>query len=366
MRKTAASAAILLLQIIFPAAASAEIHLKFSDSKQIVADSKEPKHFDIAWDGVNFGVVYDDYSYSGAFFLLVDPSGGVVRSAKKISSDKQAVYPKIIWTGKEYAILYAGGVPMGSSHRLNYYLARYNAAGDELSHKKLIGTSSYDSYAMQSQLLWTGKEYGIFYMADPDEPAGWANTRPLYCKADKSGKPGPILKEYYCEFTYTDSLWDGSRYIVVGMTTMRGWRPHGVAQLLTISEGGEILTETTVSGFGAMSSISGISIAPSKKKNTFLIALGGSIMISGAAPPAYWVSDLYTTTAKIKSKTVKGFSPKRASKTTIGDWQSPDLVSCGGRCYAVCYHAYSGCFIRVAEIKANGALVDTTLHVDSW
>ena len=370
MRKTAASAAILLLLIIFPAMVSAEIHFKFSASKQIVAASKEPTNFDIAWDGVNFGVVYDDYVYNGpscnVYLLLVNQNGNVVNGPVKISSEKNAFHPKIIWNGKEYAILYGGGVKSGTSYKFNYYLARYNAALNELSKKKLTGTANYKSHAMQSQLLWTDNGYAIFYVADPEEPKEWADTKPLYCRTDKSGVPGPILKEYNGEFRYTDAAWDGKRYIVVGVDVMQGWTPQGVAQLLTISENGEILNETTVSGFGAMTSAYGISITPLKKKNNYLIALGGSILADGAAPTAYWASDLYTTAVKIKSKAIKGFAPKIATKASAGQWQHPELVCCGSKNYAVCYYTDPSCNIRVAEIKTNGSKVDTTHQLDCW
>ena len=186
MAKKLALLAIAYL-LLMPAVVQAEHKFKWSTPKTLVHYSQNPQRPEIAWDGSNFGITYDDFYWnntsSAVYLILVNTDGIVVKGPIKISSEKYGMYAKIVWTGSAYGILYASATKVGTEWRVKYRLARYNAGGNKMSDRELTGDCDYYYGALNTKLIWTSNEFSIFYYADPDKQTAYANEYPIFCRS---------------------------------------------------------------------------------------------------------------------------------------------------------------------------------------
>ena len=358
-----AVAALLLM----PAAAQAQHKFKWTHPKTLVNYSQNPENPDIAWDGHNFGIVYDNFYYNNAssavYLILVNTDGNVVKGPIKISSKKYAFYAKIVWTGNTYGILYGAGTKVGTQWSLRYYLARYNSSGNKLGERELTGDSDYYYYTRHSKLIWTGSEFAIFYYADPDKQSTYASEYPIFCKADANGNPGPVLAQYQNLFDSFDAIWNGKEFLVVGADAFRGYVSEGVVQVLVLDKDGAIKQRKTVIGFAQMNNCEGTSITQIKGKK-YLVAVGNYRPEGAPATAAYnKTGDVYSSMIKVKKKSISGLDPKNVTKHEGENWISPKIYRVGKTNYlfATCG---SGCSYAFAKISDNGTITSNPLHYD--
>ena len=362
------AAIICLFLLCFSIEAMAQHNFRFSSPKTLVPAGQNPVHPDIAWDGNNFAVVYDDYFWSNnssaVYLILVNTNGQVVKGPIKISSKKYAFHPKIVWTGNAYGIVYGAGEKQGNVLQVKMYLARYNVAGNKLSEQKLAGDSDYERPAQLTKLIWTGKKFGIFYTADPNKIYTYANERPLFCTADSSGKPGSILQIFHYSVDAFDVAWDGKQYVVVGSDTYSGWQSEGVIQVLVLNENGTVTKRKSVIAFAAMDYCVGASIIPLKKKNRYLLAIGNTRPTETMGPAAVQkISDIYGSQIRLKKAGISGLAPKNITRNEAENCVNPTLIRAGNNTYMIS-NCGSGCSFTFAKINDNGLITSTPLHYD--
>ncbi len=365
-KKLVLQSALCLILLFISIEALAQHNFKFSQPKTLVPSGQNPEHPDIAWDGHNFAVVYDNYYYnnksSDVFLILVNTNGDVVEGPVKISSKKHALHPKIVWTGNAYGILYAAGQKQGNILQLKMYLARYNAAGKKLGEKALVGDLDSQWSAGMTKLIWTGKKFGIFYAADTEKRYSYCSEKPLFCNADSSGTPGEVLQTYRYSVENFDVTWDGKQYIAVSSDLYSGWRSEAVLQVLALDDEGAVTKSKAVIGFVPMDYCRGASIIPLKKKNRYLIAIGNVKPTETAAPSATLkTGDVFASQIKLKKKSVSGLAPKNITAHEPENWVNPTLIRAGNNQYMVS-HCGAGCSFAFAKLNDSGAIASTPLQ----
>jgi hypothetical protein len=345
--------------------AFAQHQFKFSTEKTIVSAGNNPQHPDIAWDGNNFGVVYDDFQYgnnsSGVYLILVDTDGKVVQGPIKISTETIALYPKIVWTGNTYGILYTAGNKSGTQYNLKHYLARVNAGGNKLSDDELVGDSTSTYYPQYKKLLWTGSGFGIFYNADPNKTSTWAYERPLFCTADASGNPSAVKQVYDSCIETFDAVWDGKNFVVVCVDSFDSWYKQGVVQVLVLDKDGVITKVKSVIGFAPVSSCAGASIIPIKKKNSYLLAFGVYFPTETVrASASSKTGDLFASKISVKKSGISGLAPKNVTELEPEMWVNPTLIKANNSYYLLS-NCGSTCEFAFAQVNDSGGIISSPI-----
>lgn len=365
MKQVSASAIIVLVLMLAPPNAAADHQFRFASPINLVPSAQNPSHPAIASTGSIHAIVYDNFNWnnssSGVYLLRVNSNGGILSGPTKVSTQTYALYPKVVWTGSQFGILYAAGSKSGTNYDLRYYLARYNSSGNLLGRTQLTGILDYYSYAARSKLLWTGSKFAVFYTARaPSETWG---SFPLFCTVSASGSASGILQQFnrnYCDF---DVTWDGNRFAVLAVDIWEGWQNVGAAQLLILNQSGEVMNSKSNAGFAPMYAPRGASVIQAKKKNCYIVAIGCWRPTGSSPPPALRTTDVYTARAKVKSAKISGFSPKNATAFHSENWQYPTLIRGGGNTYIVS-GCGTGCSFAFASVNDKGRIISTPLHYD--
>ena len=355
------SAVIMSLLLSFAVSLQADHSFKFDKPVKLVSESKNPRVPEIVWDGSRFAVVYDDYSYDAAmcnvYLIFVDANGNVVNGPTKLSNQKCALGPKIVWTGTEYFILYAAGKGF---YNLEYYLERYDNSGIRLSQQNLPGECNYYS-PERSSLFWMGNKLGIFYYAKPE---GEYYSFMLFCTADGSGIPSATLQRYD---SYSDDMvihWNGKNFVVYSGIALDSIAPEGVAQMLTLKPNGQIIGRKIFSLNAApIYSCRGVELVPLKRKGSYLAVLSGLYYKAiGSSPSAATISyraDYFVGSIKAKNKKIGDLNAPAATSEHGYYWTFPDGVSMGNKYYIAAGRAGGIGFI---ELDSKGKLVGKPIY----
>jgi len=350
--------------------AFAQHQFKFANEKTLVPAGNSPQNPEIAWDGTNFGIVYDDFDFgqssSGVYFLIVNTNGQVVQGPIKINAKAFALYPKIVWTGSAYGILYTAGVKSGTQFELKHYLARVNAGGNKLGENELVGDSTSSYYTQFAELLWSGSRYGIFYCADPKKTFTWAYEHPLFCTADASGKPSDVKQVYDSYIENFDVVWDGKNYVVACIGSFSSWYKQGVVQVLVLDINGAVTKVKSVIGFAPVNSCAGASIVPIKKKNSYLLTFGVYFPTETArASATNKVGDLFSSNFSVKKSGITGLAPRNVTEMEPETWLNATLIKAGNNCYIVSRSGESSaCDFEFAQLNSSGEIISSPLHKD--
>lgn len=359
----------LCLALSFPVMASADHKLKFAKPVKLVSASQNPCDYNcvprVAWNGSKLAIVYNSplvysggaYQPNGVYLMFADLNGNVLHGPTKISTDKYALYPQVVWTGSAFGVLYAGGEATGE---VSYYLERYNSSGSRLSKKTLVGTStSWDS--RYSHLVWMGNQFGIFYYAEP--PGDWAGFM-LFCKADSSGNPTQVLQRFDMFNQFTDVQWTGKNFIIFTGGVLSGFKSTVTLQILTLKSTGQVLgNKTVVANSIPVRSCVGVELLPLTKKNRFLAIYSSYYVHNGDTAPAAYIAstDYFTGEMKAKNKKIGEVKFKNGTSTAPSTWREPRAVQVGNKYYVV---GQRSCGFSFAEIDSKGRVQGEPLTWD--
>lgn len=332
---------------------ASDLKFKFDQPIKIAGGSKLALNPDIAWNGSKFAIVFDNFRYgatsSRVYLMFVGADGKITRKPKKISTGKVAVHPKIIWTGKEFAVLYASGKKERQRYNMSYYLERLTSAGKRLSREKLQGGFEEDYQPRDSVLIWTGKNFGIFYKADPQ---GTERPFQLFCKADSSGVPDETVRQYDYLGENLAIGWDGTRYIVFSGRFSSFTTEGCEMQLMFLDADGEELSKKQFTHFSEANWFSGVGLIPLKKNKVLLVA-GIQYPLESVSFAAVR-SDFFTSTVRIKKNSIGVIKFKNATKALEEGWKYPEGFAHNNKYYVGGGH---GCGIGIAEVSAKGKVL---------
>ena len=357
------SLATLAIALLFiPQAALAGHELENGFPVELVNAAKEarPQGLDIAWSGSVYGIVYDDYWWNkkktGCYFMVVDADGKVVRGPVRLSKKQHGLDPKITWAGNAFAVLHPAGKQLAKyKWDLKYYLTRFNEKGKKLSERTLVVIPGNELYADYGHLVWNGKELGIFLLADHEDKNLY--TVLTFCSVNAKGVPGEskVISVKYDQAS--DVIWDGNRYVFLGMHryTYDGSEQVPTARIILIDSDGEVITTRYFEGIALADEFRGASIVATHKKNVYLIAFSTLRPGSQTSPPTHWY-DVYTTQVRIVGSKFSRFNPKNASQKMSDHWSFPTLVRDGRNYYLTANLGLAGCDFAFAKVNLKGKI----------
>ncbi len=192
----------------------------------------------LVWTGTGFGVAWHDNRYlnDNIYFALINADGsknGNDRLISLPSDNGQALDHKnseLIWTGTEFALFYSGGVIFNSRIKLTRMDSNGNKMGEELVISEDIGPSS------TPKASFSGEYFGISWI---DNRSGNAETYFACCDSagQKIGSDVRITdgaaRAYYC-----DIEWTGSGFAVIWSDYRSGnWDLYFSQQVLEFGPG---------------------------------------------------------------------------------------------------------------------------------
>lgn len=357
---------IIIFSLFLPTSTKAQYNFKVNP-KVIVDENEDPINPQIVWTGSFYALVYETYywmkSSNDVYLLFIDRDGQVIKGPTKISSTDYAFYPRLVWTGNEFGILYNGGLKHKTSGwKLKTYLARFDDSGKKLSENTLPGDIDMVYAGQYSKLLWTGKGFAVFYLtyADPNND----ETRyPAFVTTSSSGKPDKIKQIFDYSSELFDVVWNGNKYIVFQSSVMPGLFNTVIAQIFVLDSDGSLINKKTILNFSTIKNHSEVSIVPTRTKNNYLLALGGYYSKYPLVKPKKKESDIYTGKVRIKGKKIIGFDLENATSAQKESWADPMLIKMNSKNYILCSRKNGGSFV-FCEINKKGRLDPSPLLYD--
>lgn len=182
-------------------------------NKRITTASGDSIKPSIAWNGVDFGLVWSDARNGGKgeiFFMLLDKEGNKVGEEKQITNTPALIStnPEIIWDGKNFAIVYSEyNDELSANSTVNF--ARVNNSGGKIGNVTEVANSIEKT---NPSLAYDGSGYGIIWRAPNNSTA---KTYFSYLNAS-----GEIVKNQVRVLAdeasdYTEIVWDGDKFGIV-------------------------------------------------------------------------------------------------------------------------------------------------------
>ena len=165
-----------------------------------LADSYYPR---IAWNGSEFGVVWQDDRDRDELFKLYfarisNDAVKLTDDIKIVNGTTQAGGQKVVWTGSKYGVAYYNG----DSGVNEIYLALVSSAG---TVEKTVRVSYHVSVQSEDpSLVWTGSEFGI----------AWHDAGVFFAKFDANGNSVGSEVKIVNIGAYTSISYDGTLYTV--------------------------------------------------------------------------------------------------------------------------------------------------------
>lgn len=361
------SAFLLFLVFILVNADYLEAQHKFKVyPNKIIQNVKDPERPQIVWTDSKYAVVYDNQKWSkkncGIYLIFINREGKVVSGPIEISSEKFALYPKIVWTGKTIGILYAGGrTKKNNNYNLKTYLLLCNSTGNIINKKSLPGKMTHYNPAYHAKLLWTENQFAIFYNTIPP---GKNETVPAYITADINGDPGSIIQTYDDNNCGPfDVIWNGKDYVILAARRAYSWFSPYIAQIIILDTEGELVNRKDVIDFGNIGHFSTTSITKTKSQSGYIIALGGYYPNANKMAQDEKDSEIYASDLTINNKKISDFKPKIVTKNQNIGWRMPSLLSVGNKNYLLCAQG-NRCSISFTQVNPKGELIAKPLIFD--
>ena len=124
----------------------------------ITSDAGNSEDPDLVWTGDGYGVVWKDDRDGNeeVYFARLDASGAKVSGDMRISYDPGASHqPDLAWNGSEFAVVWEDD----RNGDWDLYFARVDASGNKIGGDVRVMAGSFGS--LEPQLVWTGTEYGM-------------------------------------------------------------------------------------------------------------------------------------------------------------------------------------------------------------
>jgi hypothetical protein len=124
----------------------------------------------LAWTGTGFGIAWSDRRAAGGqydiYFALLDGQGnkttGDVQITSMQANNDYAFAPSLVWTGTGFGVAWHDNRVFND----NIYFALINADGSKNGNDRLISLPVDNGWALShanSELIWTGTEFALFY-----------------------------------------------------------------------------------------------------------------------------------------------------------------------------------------------------------
>ncbi|MCK6548993.1 hypothetical protein L6R52_24320 [Myxococcota bacterium] len=139
------------------------------------ASGREPSEPSIQWNGSELGLVWAAFDPAvlrqDLAFARVAASGTerLDRGALRIDSTNtgttsRILEPQLVWTGTDYAVVYADTRVAGTPQRGDVYLARF--AADASAPSLVTALASTEGYEDAPSVAWSGAELGVAWRLD--------------------------------------------------------------------------------------------------------------------------------------------------------------------------------------------------------
>ena len=172
-----------------------------------IANSKVPS---IAWTGKEFGVVWSDDRDGNreVYFVRLDKNGKKLGEEVKIPySHNISISPKIVWTGKEFGVVWEGN----RDGNWEIYFARLDSSGKKIGKEKRITTNQ--TVSRFPEIVWAGDGYGVVW----EELEVLSDKNRIYfTKLDIDGKQIMSPKKLVDTQAYFPKIiWNGLEFDIV-------------------------------------------------------------------------------------------------------------------------------------------------------
>jgi hypothetical protein len=184
---------------------------------QITDDGERSICPSIAWDGSDYGIIWQQGSPGSqeGYFNKVDNFGNVIVPKKRLTTGgNYSIVGNHIWNGKAYAMVW----PDNRKARRDTFFARFDKDGNLLTEEICFICNMESSFG--GSIIWTGSDYGITWQDFRD-----GNNEIYFVKADKNGNK--TTDEIRITNDLADSIgsqivWTGSEFGIFWMDNRDG------------------------------------------------------------------------------------------------------------------------------------------------
>jgi hypothetical protein len=117
-----------------------------SPEYRVTTASGESSFPSIAWNGVNYGIVWNDMRYGNweVMFALVSPAGSVLTERRLTNEPNYSLYPKVAWNGSSFGVVWNDF--RNANYEIYYQKVAADGTPDPAGNKRLTtnaGTSVF-------------------------------------------------------------------------------------------------------------------------------------------------------------------------------------------------------------------------------